>query len=263
MNSGTLARFILIALVFLLLSASPAHAATYNVSSQSEWNAAMTAAFSTSEDDIVNITASFTLSAKPSAIFSNLTVQGNGYTINGADQHPAITIATDEANVTINNLTLAENKGASGSNGGAILYTFGSSLTLNNVTIRESASAAANANGGGLYCTAANLTIRNSRINGNSANEGGGLYLGNGCTNAQIINSSIYDNSSAGGTVTKSGGGTRVKSGGGIHVAGGASVTISGSRIYGNTAGTASGGSPRPGVGAASAPMPAAQAWRR
>ena len=217
-----------------LLFAGPARAATYNVSSQSEWNAAMTAAFSTSEDDIVNITASFTLTADLRSIFSSMTINGNNHTINGADSHRAISLGASGASVTINNLTFSDNQAPANSSGGAILYEGGSALTLDNVTIRDSAVASSgnSRNGGGIHCTAANLTIRNSRIHDNSGVDGGGVYISSNCANARIINSSIYDNDSEG-------------NGGGIHIWGGnavnanaPSLTISNSRIYGNTAGT-------------------------
>ena len=219
---------------------------THNVSNVSEWQTAMDNAIA---NDIINITASFTLSSDLASVFTVITINGNNKTIDGGGQFTSITIGNNSAGGTINNLTLANNKSAAGSHGGAILYQSGSSLSLNNVTIRNSRSAAANLNGGGLYCGRPDLTIRNSRIHGNSANEGGGLYLGNGCTNAQIINSSIYDNNSGGGSVSLGGGLTRPKSGGGIHVAGGASVTISNSRIYGNTAGTGDSGANGGGIG--------------
>ncbi len=199
----------------------------------------MTAAFSTSEDDIVNITASFTLSADLSNIFSSMTINGSdgsggNYTINGAGSHRAISLAISGANVTINNLTITDSQAPTNVAGGAILYENGSSLTLNNVTIRDSESSysGSNTNGGAIHCTAPNLTIRNSRIHGNTGVDGGGIYISSNCANAKIINSSIYDNDSTG-------------NGGGIHIWGGTivnanapSVTITNSLIYGNTAGT-------------------------
>ncbi len=226
MNSGTLARFILIALVFLLPFTSSAQNTPHTVNSYNALQNAIQSANVAISLDTINITSDITIAFDINTIFSEITINGNGHTIYGADTHSAITTSGSHVNLTINNLTLAENQGATGNHGGAILHQ-GGSLTLNNVTIRDSATAAADADGGGLICAGSNtsLTIKNSRIHGNSGNEGGGIYLGNGCTGAQIINSSIYDNTSTG-------------NGGGIHVAAGASVIITGSRIYGNTAGT-------------------------
>ncbi len=192
----------------------------------------MTAAFSTSEDDIINITASFTLTADLENIFSNVTINGGNYTINGAGSHRAIEIALSGANVTINDLTITDNQAEANTGGGAIFYQNGSSLTLNNVTISDSESSYSgnNLHGGGIHCSAPNLTIQNSRIHGNTGADGGGIYIGSNCANVKIINSSIYDNNST-------------LHGGGIHIGGAISgndpsVTITNSRIYDNTAGT-------------------------
>ena len=244
-------KLILLAPVLLLLalSVAPVQAAEFNVNSQAALNSAIQSANAALDEDTINITGDITLSGDLLTIFGVTIINGNGHTINGGGQHTAITMGGSHGNVTIKNLTLAQNKGATSYHGGAIYYPSGVSLTLDNVTIRNSATSDATADGGGLYCAAGNLTIRNSRIHGNSGREGGGIYLGNGCTNAQISNSSIYDNDSAGGTVSLGGGFTRPKSGGGIHVAGGASVTISNSRIYGNTAGTADMGANGGGIG--------------
>ena len=226
MNSGRLAKFILIALLFLLPFTTSAQATTYNVASVSEWQTAMDNAVT---NDIINITASFTLSSDLASLFAVVTIQGNNFTIDGGGQFTAIIVGNNSAGGTINNLTLANNKGGAGTHGGAIQYQNGSSLTLNNVTIRNSRSSSGTADGGGLQCQRPNLTIRNSRIHDNSGRKGGGLNLDNGCTNAQIINSSIYNNTSTG-------------NGGGIHVDAGASVTISNSSIFGNTSAHRGGG---------------------
>ena len=214
----------------LLLFTSPAHAATYNVNSQAALNSAITAANAALDEDTINITANITLTGDLLTIFGVTIINGNGYTINGGGQHTAITLGGSSGNVTIKNLTLAQNKGATSYHGGAIMYPGGVSLTLDNVTIRNSSTSASDANGGGLYCNGPSLTIRNSRIHDNSGNNGGGIYLDSSCTGARIINSSIYDNNSSTGN------------GGGIHVATGASVTISNSSIYGNSSAHRGGG---------------------
>ena len=223
-------RFIFVALIFLLPFTSSAQNTPHTVNSYNALQNAITAANVALDADTINITADFTIAFDINTIFSEITINGNGHTINGADTHSAITTSGSHVNLTINNLTLAENEGAAGFHGGAINHQ-GGSLTLDNVTIRDSATSHATADGGGLICAGSNtsLTIRNSRIHDNSGPKGGGIYLGAGCTNAQITNSSIYDNESTG-------------NGAGIHVDGGASVTISNSSIYGNTSGHRGGG---------------------
>ena len=263
MNSGTLAKFILMALVLLLLPVLPAYAATINVDSGctlaqaiNEANGASKPTGVTCEDgtdavsggsngaDTIVIPANndITLTADLPNITSNITINGNNNTINGGDSHRAITIKTGNGGtgngtltVVINNLILNENRSPATGNfhGGAILTqpSVGgrATVTLNRVTLRDSAAkytGGADGQGGAIYCSWTNLFINDSAIFNNRGYQGGGLMMGGNCT-ATINRSAIYSN-----TADLNGGGIRVS-------AATASATINNSTIYGNSSGTA------------------------
>ena len=248
MNSGTIARLILIALVFLLLSAAQVSAqTTFSVSSSSACTLAnaITAANTDtatgscaagSGADIINITGTITLTADLPAITSTITINGSGAnpTIDGNDSHRAFNLNTSTTNVTINDLTLTQMQAPAGLAGGAI-NLWSASLTLNRVTIRDSeAWHSGSARGGGaLVCAGSTLVIRDSSIFNNVGDEGGGLIIDAQCT-VTITRSAIYNNRSRG-------------QGGGINISYSSTLTINHSSIYGNQAGT--GGNPRDGRG--------------
>ncbi len=233
MNSGTLARLILIALVFLLLSAVPASAqTTRSANSHATLVSAINSA-NTSSGDTINITSNITLTADLPAITKSVTINGNNNTINGADSHRAFDIDTSGISVTINNLTLANNQSPDGKTGGAINLPGGTqgtaSLTLNNVTVRDSSAwyDDVQRNGGGLYCNSTSLRIVNSRFYNNRGNEGGAISIGSVC-NATITRSVFYNNRAR-------------LNGGAMFIGKNAKVTISHSSIYGNITGDSSG----------------------
>ena len=233
MNSGTLARLILIALVFLLLSAVPASAqTTRSANSHATLVSAINAA-NTSSGDTINITSNITLTADLPAITKSVTINGNSNTINGADSHRAFNINTAGISVTINNLTLANNQAPLNSHGGAISFPGGdgtADLTLNNVTIRDSDAwySGSNGIGGALHCNSSTLTIRDSRFYNNRGEEGGAINLGGFCFGATITRSAIFNNEAR-------------LNGGALHISRGAGVTINNTSIYGNKVGDETG----------------------
>ncbi len=250
MNSGTLARLILIALVFLLLTAVPASAqTTFSVSSDGTTgsnctlrhaiSAANTDAVSGgcaagSGADIINITGDITLTDHLPSITTDITFNGVGgnRTLNGSDSYRAFNINTAGISVTINNLTLAENRAPVNSTGGAINFPGGdgtANLTLNNVTVRDSEAwyTGSQRAGGGLYCNSSTLTIVNSSFYNNRGEEGGAVDIGASC-DATITGSVFYNNSAR-------------LLGGAIVISKGAKATISNSSIYGNITGDTGG----------------------
>ena len=95
---------------------------------------------------------------------SDFTINGNGYTINGANQARIFDIVGN--NVTILNLNLIN---GNSENGGAIFNRNGA--TINNVSfINNNAT-----EGGSIYSTAL-LTIRNCYFDKNTAKIGGGVH---------------------------------------------------------------------------------------
>ena len=243
-------KFILIALVFLLLSAPPVSSqTTFSVSSDGTTgssctlrhaiNAANNDAVSGgcaagSGADIINITADITLTDHLPSITTDITFNGVGgnRTLNGSDSYRAFNINTAGISVTLNNLTLAENRAPVNSTGGAINFPGGdgtANLTLNNVTIRDSESwyTGSQRNGGGLYCNSSTLRITNSRFYNNRGNEAGALDIGSSC-DATVTGSAFYNNRAR-------------LLGGAIVISKGAKATISNSSIYGNITGSTAG----------------------
>ncbi|MCY4465274.1 MAG: SH3 domain-containing protein [Chloroflexi bacterium] len=195
----------------LLLSAAPVRAATFSANSTTTLTNAINSANGNSEADTINITGNFTLTTNAlPQITSAITINGNGFTINGRaiifannqefPQSRAVVVGSG-GNLTLNNVTLTDFYNSGG--GGAINVEAGS-LTLNQVTVRDSRS---NSSGGGITADgSASVTINRSAIHGNSSNvNGGGIFFSTGVT-ATINNSSIFNNQAlrAGGILVNS-----------------------------------------------------------
>ena len=206
-------KLILIALVLVLLSAAPVRAASFSANSNATLDSAINSANGNSEADTINITGNFTLTTNAlPQITSAITINGNGFTINGRaiifaenvefPQSRAVVVGSG-GNLTLNNLTLTDFYNSS--SGGAIRVEAGS-LTLNQVTVRDSRS---NSAGGGIYASgSASVTINRSAIHGNHSNNsnGGGIFFSTGGVTATINNSSIFNNQAlrAGGILVNS-----------------------------------------------------------
>ncbi|MCB9135267.1 MAG: hypothetical protein H6636_07560 [Anaerolineales bacterium] len=142
--------------------------------------------------DVLELQVDANLASVLPFITSEITLNGNGHTIDGGDSYqvfyvaPTGTLTVNEViitggaapgdiggginnngTITINNSTLTGNSAEWG--GG--LYNFGS-MVLNNSTVSGNS---AGSKGGGLYNTGT-LTLNNSTITGNTALEGGGIY---------------------------------------------------------------------------------------
>ncbi len=208
---GGMARVLALILLAMLLalSAHPSLAATINVdSSCSLANAIRSANGDTQQSpnnscetggsgaDTITLSANVTLSADLPRVTSTITVQGNGYTIDGADSHHMFFV-TGSGNLTINNITLTQSQANSRSNnyGGAI-YAWQGQVTVTNSAIRDSY---ASSDGGAMYVSGAqsNLTISNSSIISNSVGSIAGGISFAGAT-ATLTHVTLHDNLSAG-----------------------------------------------------------------
>jgi hypothetical protein len=151
-------------------------------------------------------------------INSDMTIEGNGHTIDASGCNCTIFDIGSGANVKINQLVLknGKGKGAITKNGGAIYnegtLTIKRSSFINNII---------NGNGGAIY-NVGNLTITNSTFSGNSASLGGGIHNNNSSATIDITNCTFFDNNA-----TNEGNAIRNESG---------SITIRNSIIVGNTA---------------------------
>ena len=179
-------------------------------------------AFDASDEEVtVNITHDITLQASPglSSSIKTLTIEGNGFTINGSNQYRFLDIQTGTT-VNINNLTITNCH--SDGDGGAIynngtLNIYNSNLTQNtatgqyggygyggaiynnkggtlNITQSNLTHNTANSRGGAIY-NGGTLTLTQSNLTQNTATSGyGGAIYNDYLGNTTITNSVFYNN---------------------------------------------------------------------
>lgn len=194
--------------------------------------------------DTIFLTRDFTLEGALPRITSDITIEGNGYTISGqARQH--LIFLVDGGKLSLNNLTLTEGKGAIKAVNGGDVYVTNSSF-INNVST----------GGGGailIRSSGSELVVNNSRFIGNrtedsSTDGSGGAILVFGDL-GRISNSSFVNNEAQfeGGAIdTANWGrvdisnsafiGNRAYLGGAINTGNGGQVNISDSAFIGNQA---------------------------
>ena len=235
MNSGIIAKLIVIALVFLLLSAAPVavQAADFNnIDTYTKLVTAINTALTNGFADTINITADITLEADLPQITSTITINGGGNTINGDGKYRPFNNAAGGI-LTLNNLIINNAYTAGRFDHGASIRSVGE-LTLNRVTVRNGTTdttAADSISAGGIFIgsgTSSVVKIKDSAIyNNRSRNNGAGIRIDGGTVT--IVNTSIFGNSSQG-------------RGGGISLGGG-TLHLYHSTITGNTPDSASSGS--------------------
>ncbi len=179
--------------------------------------------------DKITLTADVTLSDELPAITSEITIDGAGHTISGANEFRIFTVAPGP--LTVNDITLTDGSAPSG----AAIHSLGGTIILNRSVVTGN-EVVGNflAYGGGIGCFPCSLSINDSVISNNSAsNEGGGIFFHNfGETNALQIRNSIVTGNSA-------------NWGGGLHISnssGFENATISNSMIFNNRAAYHGGG---------------------
>ena len=241
MNSGSLAKLFFIALVFLLLSASPAYAAGFNANDSASLVSAINSANGNSEPDTITITADITLTANLPAITTYIAFRssdGNRFTISGNNARRIFTV-TEGGRLSIQNLVIA-NGNSGNANGGAISVTKGELELLNAVVRNSTAGTGTGINtafkGGGISVVddrssgdGSSVSITRSAIHSNTAyDQGGGIFI-QGRVRFTLFQSAVYSN-----TTKKDG-----ANGGGLSFLNWANTpatfTIVNSSIYGNT----------------------------
>ena len=128
-------------------------------------------------DDTISLTKDITLSEPLPPITSNIAIQGNGHTLDGANRFRIFDIGGGGyPKVVIKNLTLA-NGNAAEEDGGAIRLNAGE-LTITDAIFRNNQAAS-----GGAIASAANTTLKiyNGRLFDNSAEQHGGAIVHYGC----------------------------------------------------------------------------------
>ena len=189
--------------------------------------------------DTIELSGNITLAARPPYIASHITINGNGYAIDGASAHhifygrqtSAVSISLTLNNLTIRNGFITPTTDSVLLSGGAIGITSGSglaTLTIDNSTfhgnlginsvVRQSTL------GGAISCSYVNLTITDSVFYDNEATNGGAVSCAG---NVTIKRSSFYNN-------------TALNNSGALDIASmgfgfAATVLIENSSFYGNT----------------------------
>lgn len=232
----------------LCSSISVAAAATFNVSSLTEIQNALTTAAANGENDTINV-ASGTYNLSTGLTFNSsenfsLTITGTGksstYLYGGNTvQILSITTTQNSAAVTIQDMTFRNS--TTTDNGGALSVTsVGGNITLDDCEVADSSATSNNSVGGGasLATDTGTITVSSCEFLRNSSNANvGGLYVGTVTGTLQLTNCTFEENS-----VVNTGGSVYFGDGGGAMFY---SDSTSQGTIQGNffTSNSASGGS--------------------
>lgn len=177
--------FTLVCLSALLLAS--VHAADISINSSCSLADAITAANSDtatggcpagSGADTVSLTGNITLSAPLPVIESDITIEGNGYTISGNEQHQIFWVEETGA-LTIQNSTLADGRGVDDDDlYDDDLYIGGAILNFGRLQVHDSVFTGNSADWGGAIVNLwkANTSISGTDFASNSATYGGAIY---------------------------------------------------------------------------------------
>ena len=182
-----------------------------------------------SNSNTINMSAAHTITLGSSLpiITKDLTINGNGSTVDGAGSHQIMRVRNG-GDLTLDDITL-QNGSVSGVAGGAILIDHAdSSLTITDSVFTDNASSST-AGGAAVRMKGDVLTITDSAFSNNSSTNGigGAISLADGAGSATISKTTFSGNTASG-------------SGGAIH-SDGYSLTIINSTFSGNTSNTGSG----------------------
>ena len=139
--------------------------------------------------DIISLSEDITLEEPLPIIVGTITIEGNGFTLSGANRHRLFDVSG--GHLTLKDITLAN--GHSDANGGAIQLRSGGTLVVENATFAKNW-----ANRGGVIAVendAESVTVKNSSFVDNAAELQGGVFLLNGGI-AAVANSSFVNNMS-------------------------------------------------------------------
>ena len=250
-----------LAALLVVASSPPAGAASITVGGSCSLADAITAANTDavaggcaagSGADVITLGGDVTLTADLPEITTDVTINGAGYTIDGAGAHHAFRITTPRITVRLNNLRVANSYTTTVPGGAIMIRTpaatipVGVTVALNQVIVESNYTVGS---GGGLFCGRSgfpfvntppneriSVTVDNSVFKNNRARSGGGaVSIVWSCT-VTVNRSAFYGNSStragfAGGAFRMSGRSHRVTR----HEA---TLNITNSTIFGNTAGS-------------------------
>ncbi|MCY4465932.1 MAG: SH3 domain-containing protein, partial [Chloroflexi bacterium] len=222
LHSAFAFKFLFAALVLLLLPAGPVFAATFNVANNNQLSAAWSAIKSNGEADILNITASFTVSVDLEFTDrdpNTLTINGNGYTLT-VPAGPEVLTVYPGRTLYLNNITFTGQKRAVYIEGTAIIDRLtvhnmyhglwlapGSKAIVTNSVFRDNdRTQEGNLPGGAIIVDGGDLEVRNSRFINNTALRGGAIFAGS-AVNYPVLthhaNIKLYNNTFTGNRDTQ------------------------------------------------------------
>jgi fibronectin-binding autotransporter adhesin len=238
--------------LFFVLSLTQAHAACVSspcvVTNQAEMTDAIIFANASGTPTIINVTSSFSLTSGLPAITSNMTINGNGNTITGANVAGFNRIFmvgdTSATRITVefNGLTLTGGYATGGAGlgggmgaGGAVFVNANANVTATNVILTNNTArggyGGTSANGGAMNADNVNVGVGGFG-SGGGANSAGG-FGGGGGTNSAGGFSSGAGNATRGGGGAGLGGAVFVREGGSFIVTNTTNNTMSGNYSVG------------------------------
>ncbi len=184
--------------------------------------------------DVITITSDITLKASLPAITSDITIEGNGFSISGNGRYRIFTVKAGK--LTINRLTLTRASNSRlNSAGAAIGLEATGQLEVNHSTFSKNLASAGGAIGGRFG--GVSLEVNNSRFVQNYASSSGGAISLNGGGYARIANSSFEGNTAGyqGGAIATTSGGLNISNSNFLenHARQGGVIAASGSRTDG------------------------------
>ena len=138
--------------------------------------------------DIISLSGDITLTAALPQITSEITIEGNNYTISGNNRFRIFVV--NGGTFTVNNLAMIKGNGDDW--GGAIVNVNNGTLTINNSSITSSRAAE-----GGAIGNSGMTNINNSTFSNNSADYGGVIHNVDGTLTS--INNTMNNNRAKGG----------------------------------------------------------------
>ena len=228
---------------------------TYDADSDYSFKALKKLIDQVNDNDVITLTHDYdyvigyddAITAGIDIVKKNLTINGNGFTIDAKGKTRIFYVKDSGSNLTIRNVTFSNGKMSA--NGGAILW-YGDDGNLENCTFIN--NDAGSYSGGAIYAQGDNLNISNSRFIDNKASKAAGIYVFS--ENVTIKNSTFINNGggSYGGAISVKAnnlniinstftGNTVTYQGGALYLDDGNDVNIVDSRFINNFASTSGG----------------------
>ncbi len=201
---------IILSLFFVVLPATPVHAASIVVTNSNDSGAgSLRQAISDAADGTtISFNDDYTITLKSLISISknlaiiggehNVTISGGGTTGMFAVSGSSVTFSLDHLTLTNGAADATACEGQANFCGGVVSVGNGASLSISNSTLsnNKANNGALNGDGGAIYSFFGNLSISNSTFNDNYSTSGGAIWQS--CGTLNIKNSTFYNNSANG-----------------------------------------------------------------